>query len=106
MVRAADIDRVHQMIENVLAHRHCRRSNQIWHEIHTKVAAAIEEHFQNLVRLTAWMRINRGTSRMRNQHRLRGGGNPLGSRAIAAMTEIDGYSDFVHFLDRRKSGLA
>src|SRR5271168_2818105 len=43
---------------------------------------------------------------MRDQHRLRGGGDSFRGRAIAAVTEIDGHSDLVHFLDGREAGLA
>ena len=50
MIGAADVDGVHDMIENVLAGGDGRRGDDLGHEIDAKVAAAIGQRFENFVR--------------------------------------------------------
>ena len=106
VVGAAYVDRVNQMAEHVLPGRYGRRGNQVGHEKHTEVAAAVGQGFENFVGLIARMRINSGASRMGDQHRLGRRSDRFAGGAIAAVTEVDRHSRFVHLLDCRDTSFA
>ena len=59
---------MHKVVEHVLAGGHGGRGNQVGHEVDAKVAAAIGQRLENVVRLTARMRIDGGAPGVGDQH--------------------------------------
>ena len=59
VVGPADVNRMHDVIENMNARRHGGRGHDIGHQIDAKIAAVIGERLQDFVGLVAGMRVDR-----------------------------------------------